>query len=93
MEERPPRNTQRLPDWMRWESVPALVGSRRTRSLVAYPKTEAQCREALAFCRQNGLTICPRGSGHSYGDQALNDGATARIQRSSRSASASRPRS
>ena len=28
----------------------------------------------LAWCRQNGLTLCPRGSGRSYGDMALSDG-------------------
>ncbi len=68
------RVTEPLPDFMQWESVAALVGSRRTRSLAAYPSTEDQCRETLAFCRRNGLTVCPRGSGHSYGDLPLNDG-------------------
>ena len=36
--------------------------------------TMAQCREALAFCRQNGMTICARGAGRGYGDLALNNG-------------------
>jgi FAD/FMN-containing dehydrogenase len=66
--------TEGLPSFMQWEPVPSLVGSRRTASLVARPATVEDCRETLAFCRRNGLTVCPRGSGHSYGDLALNDG-------------------
>ncbi len=31
-------------------------------------------RETLVFCRRNGLSVCPRGSGHSYGDLPLNHG-------------------
>ena len=63
-----------LPGFMKRESVVSLVGSRRTESLVACPSSEAECRETLAFARRNGLSICPRGSGHSYGDLPLNDG-------------------
>jgi decaprenylphospho-beta-D-ribofuranose 2-oxidase len=63
-----------LPSFMSWQDVPAFVGSRRTRSLVAYPESEKQCVEALEYCRENGLTACPRGSGRSYGDAILNDG-------------------
>jgi decaprenylphospho-beta-D-ribofuranose 2-oxidase len=63
-----------LPATMQWQSVPALVGNTRTESLVANVATEDQCREVLAFCRRNDMTLCLRGSGHSYGDLALNDG-------------------
>ncbi|MFC1760771.1 FAD-binding protein [Planctomycetota bacterium] len=66
---------EQLPHYMRWESVSSLVGSRKTESLVARVSSEAECREVLAFCERNALTLCPRGSGHSYGDLALNDGA------------------
>jgi decaprenylphospho-beta-D-ribofuranose 2-oxidase len=59
---------------MRWEELTSLVGSTRTRSLVARPKTIEQCREALAYCREQGMTICARGAGRGYGDLALNDG-------------------
>jgi decaprenylphospho-beta-D-ribofuranose 2-oxidase len=59
---------------MRWEELTSLVGSTRTRSLVARPKTIEQCREALAYCRQQDMTICARGAGRGYGDLALNDG-------------------
>jgi decaprenylphospho-beta-D-ribofuranose 2-oxidase len=62
------------PGFMEWQDVPSLVGSMRTRSLVARPAGVAQCRETLAYCRRNGLTLCPRGGGRSYGDAALNDG-------------------
>lgn len=69
-----PTPTQILPSFMEWKELSSLVGSIRTRSLVARPTTIEQCREALAFCRQEGLTLCPRGAGRSYGDEALNDG-------------------
>jgi decaprenylphospho-beta-D-ribofuranose 2-oxidase len=59
---------------MNWESVPSLVGSIRTRSLVARPRSVEECREVIAHCRRNGQKICPRGAGRSYGDMALHDG-------------------
>jgi decaprenylphospho-beta-D-ribofuranose 2-oxidase len=59
---------------MQWEELTSLVGSIRTRSLVARPKTLKQCREALEYCRQHHFTICARGAGRGYGDLALNDG-------------------
>ncbi len=65
--------TEPLPEFMQWQAVPALVGNIRTESLVATVTTEEQCRQALAFCRRHHLTLCARGSGHSYGDLALND--------------------
>jgi len=67
-------STRPPPDFMRWEDVNSLVGSIRSRSLVAHPKTIEQCREALAYCRQNGMAVCARGAGRGYGDLALNDG-------------------
>jgi decaprenylphospho-beta-D-ribofuranose 2-oxidase len=59
---------------MKWQELTSLVGSIKTRSLVARPKTLEQCREALAYCRQQGMTVCARGAGRGYGDLALNDG-------------------
>jgi decaprenylphospho-beta-D-ribofuranose 2-oxidase len=59
---------------MRRETVPMLVGSARTECIVAYPENRGQCIETVEFCRRNGLAICPRGSGRSYGDAILNDG-------------------
>jgi decaprenylphospho-beta-D-ribofuranose 2-oxidase len=59
---------------MEWKELTSLVGSIRTRSLVAQPTTIEQCREALVYCRQHGMTICARGAGRGYGDLALNDG-------------------
>ncbi len=60
--------------FMQWEDVESLVGSIRSRSLVARPTTVEQCRDALAYCRRNGMTVCARGAGRGYGDLALNDG-------------------
>jgi decaprenylphospho-beta-D-ribofuranose 2-oxidase len=59
---------------MKWQELSSLVGSLTTRSLVARPVNLDQCREALAYCRDNGLTVCARGAGRGYGDLALNDG-------------------
>jgi decaprenylphospho-beta-D-ribofuranose 2-oxidase len=58
---------------MEWKNLTSLVGSFRTRSLVARPTTIEQCREALAYCRHHDMTICARGAGRGYGDLALND--------------------
>jgi FAD/FMN-containing dehydrogenase len=54
----------------------SLVGSMRTRSLVAKPKTLEQCRQALEYSRKHDMTVCARGAGRGYGDLALNDGHT-----------------
>ena len=66
--------TQQIPSFMKWQELNSLVGSIRTRSLVARPITIEQCREALIFCRRHDMTICARGAGRGYGDLALNDG-------------------
>lgn len=58
--------------FMQWEPVASLVGSIRTRALVARPTSAEQCREALAWAREHDLTVCTRGSGRSYGDLPLN---------------------
>ncbi|MEH6581280.1 MAG: FAD-binding oxidoreductase [Halioglobus sp.] len=63
-----------LPEFMIWEDLNSLVGSIKTRSLIARPTTIDECRETLAYCREHSLTICPRGAGRSYGDEALNNG-------------------
>jgi decaprenylphospho-beta-D-ribofuranose 2-oxidase len=65
---------QTPPSFMEWKELTSLVGSIRTRSLVARPTTVEQCREALAYCRQHDMTICARGAGRGYGDLALNNG-------------------
>ena len=65
--------TQTPPSFMEWKELTSLVGSFRTRSLVARPTTIEQCREAMAYCRQHDMTICARGAGRGYGDLALND--------------------
>jgi decaprenylphospho-beta-D-ribofuranose 2-oxidase len=62
------------PHYVRRERISPLVGAGETESLVARPRTVHECREVLAYCESQGLSVCPRGSGHSYGDQALNDG-------------------
>ena len=69
-----PSDAQAPPSFMEWKELTSLVGSIRTRSLVARPTTIEQCREALSYCRQHGMTICARGAGRGYGDLALNDG-------------------
>jgi len=66
--------TETPPSFMKWMEITSLVGSIHTRSLVARPRTVDQCREALAYCRRNGMTACARGAGRGYGDLALNDG-------------------
>jgi len=65
--------TQTTPSFMEWKELTSLVGSFRTRSLVARPTTIEQCREAMDYCRQHDMTICARGAGRGYGDLALND--------------------
>ena len=65
---------EKLPSFMEWKELTSLVGSIRTRSLVARPTTIEECREALTYCRQHKMTICARGAGRGYGDLALNDG-------------------
>ena len=67
-------DSRALPDFMEWKEMTSLVGSIRTRSLVARPKNLEQCREALKYCRRRNMTICARGAGRGYGDLALNDG-------------------
>lgn len=67
-----PDSDRNLPPFLGWRTVDSLVGSMRTRSLVARPETREQCREILAYCRTHALTLCPRGAGRSYGDEALN---------------------
>jgi decaprenylphospho-beta-D-ribofuranose 2-oxidase len=62
------------PAFMQWEDVDSLVGSIRSRSLVARPATIEQCRQALSYFREQGMTVCARGAGRGYGDLALNDG-------------------
>jgi decaprenylphospho-beta-D-ribofuranose 2-oxidase len=69
-----PTETLTTPEFMEWKELKSLVGSIRTRSLVARPTSLEQCRETLAYCRQHGMTICARGAGRGYGDLALNDG-------------------
>ncbi len=71
---RPHEGARQAPPFMHWEDVESLVGSIRSRSLVARPTSIGQCREALAFFQKHGMTVCARGAGRGYGDLALNDG-------------------
>ena len=64
---------QSPPEFMLWEPVSIFVGTGTTRSLVAYPESADDCSAVLQYCRENGLSICPRGSARSYGDVILND--------------------
>lgn len=68
-----PQIAEALPDFMQWESVSSLVGSKQAECLMAYPTSEAACRESISFCKRNKLSICARGGGYSYGDVILND--------------------
>jgi FAD/FMN-containing dehydrogenase len=58
----PPANDS-IPSFMQWKELTSLVGSMRTRSLVARPTSIEQCREALAYCRRHHMTVCARGAG------------------------------
>ncbi len=62
------------PGFMGWQEVDSLVGSIRSRSLVARPTTVDECRQALAYFREQEMSVCVRGAGRGYGDLALNDG-------------------
>lgn len=62
-----------MPDFVCRQRVPLHVGSGYSDSLVASPGDEDECRRVLEFCRLNRLSVCPRGSGRSYGDAILND--------------------
>lgn len=57
-----------------WETVRAWTETRVTRALVARPVRIEDCVRLLEAARQQGLTLCPRGSGYSYADMILNDG-------------------
>ena len=61
------------PPFLEWRELNSLVGSIRTRSLVCDAASVEDCRRVLAYCRENGLRVCPRGAGRSYGDMALHD--------------------
>ncbi|MGB5457204.1 MAG: FAD-binding protein, partial [Gammaproteobacteria bacterium] len=61
-----------LPECMRWENIHALVGSLCSNSLVARVRNAHDCLEAIRFAQRNGLSICPKGGGYSYGDAILN---------------------
>lgn len=59
---------------MRWESVQAFAGTSRTKSLVVYPHSIEECRAVIAHAKKEKRTVCPRGSGYTYGDMILNHG-------------------
>ena len=69
-----PPEESNLPSFMEWNEIDSLVGSIRTRSLVARPTTADEVRNALDWCLKHDLTVCVRGAGRTYGDLALNDG-------------------
>lgn len=55
------------------QRVTSFVGATTTTSWIVYPENVADCREVLRVCRERQLSVCPRGSGRSYGDAILND--------------------
>lgn len=57
-----------------WESVRGFAETRTTRSLVASAALVEDCQAVIEFSRSNGLSICSRGAGYTYGDMILNDG-------------------
>jgi FAD/FMN-containing dehydrogenase/membrane-associated phospholipid phosphatase len=69
-----PSSGETLPSFMQWKEISSLVGSMRSHSLVAYPMSIEECREALQYCRSHDMTVCARDAGRNYGDLALNDG-------------------
>ena len=69
----PPRIPDLPANFLDWQRVDAFVGSGTTQSLIARPSTVKDCLEVIAFCRNSGLSLCPRGSARSYGDAILND--------------------
>jgi decaprenylphospho-beta-D-ribofuranose 2-oxidase len=62
-----------LPNWLRWETLQGYAETGQSRGMVAYPVSVEECRDALEFAKKNGLTICPRAGGFSYGDMILNE--------------------
>ena len=58
----------------KWEVGRGYAETRETKSLVAYPTSIEECLELIEVCKKNGLSICPRGNGYTYGDMILNDG-------------------
>ena len=49
------RDVDDLPFFMEWRELTSLVGTIRTRSLVARPTTLDQCRTALRYARRRRL--------------------------------------
>jgi decaprenylphospho-beta-D-ribofuranose 2-oxidase len=68
-----PRIPEVPPSFLDWQRVDVFVGSGKTKSLIARPSNIEDCREVITFCHNSGLSLCPRGSGRSYGDAILND--------------------
>jgi FAD/FMN-containing dehydrogenase len=69
----PVLETREPPGFMGWQEIDSLVGSIRSNSLVARPTTIEECRQALSYFREQGISVCVRGAGRGYGDLALND--------------------
>ncbi len=55
-----------------WQSVQGYAETQSAKSLVVYPCTVEDCQKLLEQCEQQGLQICCRGGGYSYGDMILN---------------------
>ena len=58
---------------LNWETVQAYAETCITRSMVVYPESIEGCIGVVDYCKKEGLTICPKGAGFSYGDMILND--------------------
>ncbi|MFC1558371.1 FAD-binding protein [candidate division KSB1 bacterium] len=61
-----------IPARLKWEMLQGWAETHKTKSLVAYPTSVEECREVIKYAQKRGLTICPRGSGYTFGDMTLN---------------------
>lgn len=55
------------------ETVMAYTETRKTFSQVVYARSVDDCLELMDFAKKNGLAICLRSGGYTYGDMILND--------------------
>jgi len=55
-----------------YQTTMGYAETQSAKSLVVYPKTVEDCQKTLKFCNKEGIQICCRGGGYSYGDMILN---------------------
>ena len=61
-----------LPINAEWADVHGWAETQKERALVAYPVTVDECISVIEFSKKEGMTICPRGGGYTFGDMILN---------------------